>query len=158
MFKTLFRTTAALVALVSVQPALANAGVRLTNSVSRVELQTAANGTVERKILPATMVTPGDQLIFTISYQNNGAQKASQFKITNPLPHSVEYTGAEDETAEVSVDSGATFGKLGQLSVKNADGSLRPALPGDVTHLRWTLPTDLQPGGSGQVSFNARLK
>ncbi len=158
MFKKLVHTAAALAALTCVHPALANASVRLTNSVSRVELQTAANGAVERKILPATMVTPGDQLIFTINYQNDGKQNASQFKITNPLPPSVEYTGTDDDSIEVSVDGGATYGKLDQLSVKDSDGSMRPAQSNDVTHLRWTLPNDLQPGGKGEVSFNARLK
>ncbi len=47
-----------------------------------------------------------------------------------------------DEAAaqtEVSVDGGAHWGRLGELTVAGDDGNQRPAGIDDVTHMRWVF-------------------
>ena len=76
---------------------------------------------------PPGVVTPGDQLVFVLSYRNNGAAPAADFTVTNPLPDSVSFAGTESAGAVYSVDGGRNWGALAALQVRNADGSSRPA-------------------------------
>jgi uncharacterized repeat protein (TIGR01451 family) len=103
-------------------------------------------------------VTPGDRLLFVLSYKNMGAQPASDFVVTNPVPAAVAYTGSEDETPMVSVDGGKTWGALASLSVTQADGTTRAAAPRDVTHVRWALGRAIPAGQGGKLSFRGVVK
>jgi uncharacterized repeat protein (TIGR01451 family) len=134
-------------------------GVQLTNTVfKQVESKTAA-GKVEIKLAPVGMVTPGDRVRFIMGYRNSGSKPASNIIITNPVPMEVAYTGPQEGgEPQVSVDGGKTFSTLSALSVKNADGTARPARTSDVTHVRWQIARVIAPGEAGQVSFNGQLK
>jgi uncharacterized repeat protein (TIGR01451 family) len=109
-----------------------------------------------RRVLePPRALSSGDRLVFVLSYRNGGAKPASDLIITNPVPDGVAFAGVEDETAEVSVDGGLNWGKLGILSLRGADGVVRPSRAEDVTHVRWRIASAVPSGQGGELSFRA---
>ncbi len=108
-------------------------------------------------------ITPGDRVVFTLRYQNKSALPATGFRATNPMPGPVQFVAATEDWAEVSVDGGATWGKLADLLVvsKAADGvtqTMRAATAEDVTHVRWVFKDAIAPGGEGTVSYRGVVK
>jgi uncharacterized repeat protein (TIGR01451 family) len=112
--------------------------------------------------VPAAMVVPGDEVIYTLNYTNVGEEPADSVIITDPVPEHMVYTEGSAEGADTvitfSVDKGATYGLPAVLTVAGADGKERPAKGSDYTHIRWTLQRSLAPGEKGGVSFRARLE
>ncbi len=99
------------------------------------------------------VVTPGDRLVVLLSYRNGGAQPATGFTLTNPIPAAVSFTGTDDKSAAVSVDGGKSWGTLESLEVVASDGTRRPAVATDVTHIRWSLSQPIAAGSGGELSF-----
>jgi uncharacterized repeat protein (TIGR01451 family) len=104
------------------------------------------------------IVTPGDKLDFELSYRNVGAEPATGFTITDPIPASVAFAGGESEGAVFSVDGGRTWGPLVALRVAQPNGASRPATPADVTHVRWVFARPIPAGATGSVSFRGVVK
>ena len=117
----------------------------IENGVSKVEL-------AEPKV-----VIPGDRLLFTTRYRNEGTQSVTNFVVTNPLPSAVALSGEQTSGTEVSVDGGKTWGQLGALKIAGAEGTERTATASDVTHLRWTIPA-IAPGASGEVQYHGIVR
>jgi uncharacterized repeat protein (TIGR01451 family) len=103
-------------------------------------------------------VTPGDRLVFILSYRNAGPVPAKHFVVTNPLPEAVAYAGTPDESAVFSVDGGRNWGALSALTLREMDGRLRNARPEDVTHIRWTMREAVPAGGQGKLSFRGIVR
>jgi uncharacterized repeat protein (TIGR01451 family) len=109
------------------------------------------------------IVVPGDRVVFTLKYANQGTTPATGFRATNPMPGPVQFLAANEDWAEVSVDGGKNWGRLNSLniSVKGVNGapdSTRPAAPEDVTHVRWVFLNAIAPGTSGTVSYKGVIK
>jgi uncharacterized repeat protein (TIGR01451 family) len=104
------------------------------------------------------IVTPGDKLVFELSYRNVGAQPATGFTITDPLPSSVAFAGGESEGASFSVDGGRTWGPFAALRIALPNGSSRPATSADVTHVRWVFARAIPAGAAGSVTFRGVVK
>lgn len=109
------------------------------------------------------IVVPGDRVVFTLNYANNGATPAAGFRATNPMPAPVQFLNAMEDWAEVSVDGGVNWGALSSLTVavKKADVSgeaVRPASAEDVTHVRWVFKSAIAPGTKGKVSYRGLIK
>lgn len=138
-------------------PALAAPGdVALQGDVKQ-EKTVVENGAHKRVLITPKKVVPGDKLIFSTAYKNNGTAPVDHFVVTNPLPAAVSYSPEGAQNAEVSVDGGKTWGQLAALKVKDAKGVLRAAQPEDVTHVRWTVAV-IAPGASGSVSYHAVVR
>ena len=114
------------------------------------------------RLVPITKVVPGDEVIYTITYVNKGAQPTERVVVTDPIPPEVTYVDGSAFGAgtdiEFSADKGKTWGKPGTLKVKGADGKERAAVAADFTHVRWKLAAAVQPGQKGFVRFRAVLK
>jgi uncharacterized repeat protein (TIGR01451 family) len=52
-----------------------------------------ADGSVATILEAPKLVVPGDQLVFVVRYKNVGAQPASNFTVTNPIPRAVAFSG-----------------------------------------------------------------
>jgi uncharacterized repeat protein (TIGR01451 family) len=104
------------------------------------------------------IVTPGDRLVFELSYRNVGAEPATGFTITDPIPSSVAFAGDESAGAIFSVDGGRTWGPLAALRVAQPNGGSRPAAISDVTHIRWVFARPIPAGAAGSVSFRGVVK
>lgn len=148
----------ALVALLSPVAAHAAAGVSLDSKVlvERVVISPDGESVTTRE--EPEVVTPGDRLVFVLSYRNNGDEPASDFVMTNPMPDSVAFAGTDDPNAIVSVDGGKTWGQLQSLTVAQPDGISRPAQTADVTHIRWSFSQPVPSGAAGELSFRGVVK
>ncbi len=140
----------------------AAAQVTLSNSVKKVENLVDEDGRVERQLVDATRVVPGDELRYTITFTNNGGEvvDAGSVVITNPIPESTEYldgTAFGAGTEIVFSTDGERFAAASELMVEK-DGSEALASAKDYATIRWTFGPELKPGETGHVSFNVRLK
>ncbi len=147
----------ALLALVSTAPVFA-APLELASDVFVEREQKRPDGSVATILEEPKLVVPGDQLVFVVRYKNVGAQPASKFTVTNPIPRAVAFSGTADGTEIVSIDGGKNWGFLSQLKVGKADGTFRPALPGDVTHVKWNLNQTLAAGSAGKHVFRGVVR
>lgn len=143
----------ALLALLAPAAAAAADDVSLTSKVLVERTRPGADGKPVVVREEPGVVTPGDRLVFVLGYRNRGSEPATGFTLTNPIPPSVEFTGSDDGSALVSVDGGRSWGPLASLKVVQADGSSRPAVPADVTHIRWSFDRPIAPGSVGELSF-----
>jgi uncharacterized repeat protein (TIGR01451 family) len=147
-----------LLALLLPGAALAQSQVALTSNVLVERTVTDANGAARTALEAPGIVTPGDRLMFVLAYRNNAATPATAFEVTNPIPDSVSFSSSESAGSVLSVDGGRTWGELGALRVRNADGTSRPATAADVTHVRWRLVQPIPAGGTGELRFRGIVK
>jgi uncharacterized repeat protein (TIGR01451 family) len=116
------------------------------------------NGKMKNTLAAPERVLPGEALVFMLEYRNTAKTPASGFVINNPIPANVIYTGVEQPWATVSVDGGKSFGALAALKVAKPDGTLRAALPSDVTAVRWQFAQPIAPAASGRVMYFGMVK
>lgn len=147
---------AILLALLTPSAAFAQSKVTLDSHAFVEKVSTDAQGRPSTALQEPKIVTPGDRLLFVLSYRNNGSAPATQFVINDPIPQSVVFASAEDN-ATVSVDGGKTFGALASLQVRQSDGTMRAATPADVTNVRWMIAS-IAPGAGGKLSFRGVVK
>lgn len=136
--------------------------LQISNQVFQEIEVTNGSGVKQKKTVPAATIVPGTEVIYVITYKNTSTQPAVNVMVTNPLPKQLSYqsgsAAGDNSKFEVSVDQGNSFGVLPGLNVAGAGGKPRPAQPGDVTHLRWTLASAVPPGKEGTLSYKAVLK
>lgn len=138
-------------------PTAAFAQVSIDSIVQVERTIPMANGQVKVVREDPKLVTPGQKIVFTLSYKNKGSTPASDFTITNPIPSSVEFLAAETAGASYSVDGGKSWGPINALKVKDAKG-VRAASAADVTAVRWVMTKPIPAGGAGQVSFRGVVR
>lgn len=141
------------------------ARVLLTSDALIERIEVGDNGQEKSSLKKPSdvIVTPGDRVVFTLKYKNQGALPATGFRATNPMPGPVQFIAVVEDWAEVSVDGGKNWGKLANLTVqaKSADGLTdiaRAAAVEDVTHVRWVFPNAIPPGGEGTLSYRGVVK
>lgn len=131
--------------------------VVLLGDVKAVKTVAGPDGKERTELVEPNTIVPGDRLIFGTDYANKGSEPVTNFTVTNPLPGAVRLAPDADPALTVSVDGGKTWGMLGALTVKNADGLTRPATQADVTHVRWVLAS-IAPGASGRLTYPAIIR
>jgi uncharacterized repeat protein (TIGR01451 family) len=152
----------ALTVLMAFAASSASAQVRLENTIKKVETFVNSAGTVERRLVDAMSVVPGDELQYTVHFVNNGTQPvdAGTIVITDAIPAHTEYLDgtAFGSGTQVwfSVD-GEMFASPADLSLVK-DGVEVNASASQYRSIRWNFGPALQPGASSYVSFNVRLK
>jgi uncharacterized repeat protein (TIGR01451 family) len=124
---------------------------------SDVQLVRPASDGGEAQLVEPEGVVPGDTLVFTTSYRNEGSAPVSNFVIVNPV--SAELLLSEEATAqtEVSIDGGKNWGRLSELTVTDNESQERPANADDITHLRWVI-SEVVPAAAGTVQFSATVR
>lgn len=137
--------------------AFAQSPVTLSGDVKAVETTVDSEGNETTQLVTPDVIVPGDRLIFGTDYANNGAEPVENFVVTNPLPSAVRLAPDAAADLTVSVDGGASWGTLAELSVTAEDGTSRTATHSDVTHVRWTLAT-IAPGDSGRLEYPAIIR
>lgn len=128
--------------------------------VQKEEVVVNDTGDTERRLVDAETVVPGDDLVYTITFQNISDETAENVVITNPISASLTYVNGSafgpGAVIEFSVDGGENFDAPDELMVAANDGE-RPAEAADFTHVRWTMQNDIESGAQGLASFRARL-
>lgn len=157
MIRKLVFFAASLLAVPAAAQATANA-VAINSDVLVERTTTDANGRSQVTLEEPATVVPGDHLVFVLRYRNNGVQPATDFVVTNPLPSAVAFEASPDSAAVVSVDGGQTWGPLASLTVRDADGTARPARADEVTHIRWAFTQPIAAGEAGRLMFRGVVK
>lgn len=147
-----------LVALLAPMTVSAANNVALESTVLVERSVEQPDGTVELTLEDPARVVPGDNLVFVLNYENSSGEAVSNFVATNPLPQEVAFRDTNNSNATFSVDGGANYAPLSELTVTEEDGSVRPAVATDVTHVRWTFANPIPAGSSGQLSFRGVVK
>jgi len=128
--------------------------------VQKEEVTVNAAGETERHLVAADTVVPGEDVIYTITFENISDQPAENVVITNPISVDLTYVDGSafgpGTVIEFSVDGGKTFAAQDHLMVAT-DAGERPAQADDFTHVRWTMQSDLAVGAQGVARFRARL-
>ncbi len=128
--------------------------------VQKEEIVVTADGSTERRLVPAEAVIPGEQVFYTITFKNVGAAPAENVVITNPIAAELRYVDGSafgpGSEVQFSVDGGKSFAAAADLTVTEA-GETRPATAEDFTHIRWKLRSDLATGSQGTARFAAVL-
>ena len=151
------RILAAILLTVCAVPAAAAAQERPIKLQSDVKLVRQAPQGDAPELVAAEGVVPGDTLVFTTSYRNEGTSAISDFVIVNPVPSDLILTDEAAGATEVSVDGGKNWGPLTALTVVKEDGEKRPATAQDITHMRWVF-SSVAPSQTGEVQFSARVR
>ena len=120
------------------------------------------DGEKEIQLIEVGNAIPGDELIFTVTYTNQGTEPAENVVLVNPVPDHTIYldgsAGGDTTVITFSVDEGVSYDLPGSLTVTGDDGRQRAARTEDYTHIRWARTGSLPPGLSGNVYFRVRLK
>ena len=152
--KVLFGVLASFSALLAGSAAAQGKPVALE---SKVQLMRAAEDGGQPQLLEPENVVPGDTLLFTTNFHNEGTAVVTDFVVVNPVATSLQLTSEAAGQTDVSVDGGKTWGALSQLKVIDSEGEERTATIKDITHLRWKF-VQIQPGETGRVQFVAAVR
>jgi len=133
--------------------------IRLQHKAQQWERFTDESGAEQTRLVAASRVLPGEELLFTVTYTNTGNQPAENITIINPVPEHMDYVlrsaAGDDALVTFSIDGGESFATEQDLSVTDAQGTKRPAAAEDYTHIRWIVGSDVAPGTGGEVQFTA---
>jgi uncharacterized repeat protein (TIGR01451 family) len=127
------------------------------------EITVKEKGKTVKKRVPTKGVTPGEEIIYTLSYQNSGNEPATNVALSDPIPAGTVYiNGSATEKGELtfSIDKGKSFKKPTLLTYEvttAGKAEKRTASPDDYTDIRWILST-LAPGEKGSVSFRVKVR
>ena len=135
------------------------------NMVSEKEIMVEQNGKQVKKIVEAKETTPGEVLIYSITYKNKGDEVAKNVAIKNPIPEGTVYVvdSAQGSNADItfSIDKGLTFKKAGMLTYERKDATGKfiksKASYEQYSHVKW-LVQEVQPGKGGTVSYKVKVK
>lgn len=153
-------TAAAL--LVLPQFALAKPQVSLAMK-AETDVLVKKEGKVVRKRVAAKNVAPGKTVFYTVTYKNDGDQKATDVVIDNPIPAGAKYlpgSATGDGEITFSIDKGKTFNKPTLLTYQVKDGQKpvrKVASPDEYTNIRWVIPA-VDAGKQGQVGYQVVIK
>lgn len=134
----------------------------VVQTVAEKEVRTVnADGDVKTTMQPAEAVVPGDEVVYTVTFANEGDEPATNIVVTDPVPAQMRYVenSAFGPGTDItfSVDGGKTFAPRDDLAVTDARGNARPARASDLTHIRWGFRQVLAPGERGYARFKAVL-
>ncbi len=137
-------------------PALAQDRVKLESMVFVERSVPAMNGRMERRIEPADSLSRGDRVVLMVEWRATDRERQG-FAVTSPIPSSLSLQRVSHEGIDVSADGGRHWGKLGELQIRDAEGT-RLASPQDVTHLRWSVSPGEASLGTGRMTYRAIVR
>ena len=141
---------------------LAVASVTVENTIKKVHTFVNADGVVERQLIAAENVVPGDELQYTVLFSNEGevSVDAGTIVITDNIPQHTNYIEGSafgsGTQIQFSVD-GETFASSEELFIQQ-QGQRVLAGAKDYRAIRWNFNPSLEPGERGHVTFKVRLK
>ena len=118
------------------------------------------DGNTQTKRTRVDTAVPGDEIIYTTTFENISNKPAGNIVITNPIPNDTTYLMADGANTEItfSIDGGNEYATPDKLIVTANEGDTRPAMPSDYTHLRWVYKGELGVGETSKVIFRAVIK
>jgi len=160
MHKSLLILTA-LLSLAWISPAMAAGDISLKlTAMKEIIVQDKDGRDIVKHVKPEVM-TPGDVVVYTVTFANEGKQAKDDVVINDPIHPDIAYIEGSATGPGTSITfsvDGKTFGKEGELKVEDENGDMRIAEAAEYRHIRWTLNGALAAGKEGRGSFRARVK
>jgi len=154
--------TLAVIAATSLMVSGTASALTAKQSVEKEVVVQMPDGTESLTREPAEMVTPGERIVYTLSFTNDEAAPASDLVLTMPVPPEIKYMDGSATKAGAkivySADGGQTFASRTDLRKVGTDGNMRAAIAEDITHVRWTVAGPVAVGETGMLSFKGVLK
>ena len=146
-------------------PAAAWAKPQVTLSISaEKDIVIEENGQQVTRRVPIEEVTPGEIVIYTLGFKNEGDETATKVSIVDPIPEGTTYVAdSATKTGELtfSIDGGQSYQvpTLLAYEVTSSDGTKqqRTASPEQYTHIRWIIPA-IAAGEAGTLSFQVKTQ
>ncbi|MFN0023377.1 MAG: hypothetical protein ACKVS5_05695 [Parvularculaceae bacterium] len=156
------RTVFILAALMPLALSSAHASMSAQQVVEKEVTTVSATGEQTVKRVAADKVTPGETVVYSIRYKNDGAAPAADIVLVMPVPGEVSYVegsvaGGDEASVAFSADGGQTYVARGRLTIVEG-GETRPARGDEITHIKWTLTTPVPVKADGEVSYKAVLR
>jgi len=108
---------------------------------------------------PATHVSAGEEIYYTIRVRNPGKQPVTGITVTKRLPFGVLYRrgSAVGPACDVqfSIDGGTQFAPADRLGAATGEKPARKVPVSEYTHVRWILSRPLAPGATALLRFRA---
>jgi len=153
--------TTLIAGLVTSSIAFAEGEIELKTTAQQQVKAVDASGREVTKLVTASKVVPGDEVIYTITARNLSDQSVESVVIDDPIPEHMTYVMGsavgQGTMITFSVDGGKSFDRSENLVVTDTSGTSRAAEAKDYTDIRWTLDTALAPAATRSVSFRAKL-
>ncbi len=114
-----------------------------------------------KRLVPATKVVPGSEVIWTVTASNVCDKPAERVAINNPVPQHMSYVAdtAMGPGTEIAFSlDGKQYAAPDALTVREPDGKQRAARPDEISHIRWVFKNPLQPGAVAFARFRATVK
>jgi len=154
---TLLKLTTAALVMAAFGGAAHAAPATLTNEVMKETIGRDASGRVVNELVKPLKITPGDHVVYVVTYKNGAAKPATGVVVTNPIPSNLEYAGSDDTPAPLVTVDNKVFAPLSQLKARHS-GAPAAATPADVTAVQWVIAEAVPPGGQAKMTFRAKLK
>ena len=162
MNKMLFLTATTLFLASSLAWAAPKIEITLT---AEVEIKEVVDGKDVVNRIPATEAGPGQTIFYTLTYRNNGDEKATNVNLNDPIPKEtsllIDTVFGEGAAVTFSIDGGNTYNKptLLKYRIERSDGTFEDlvATPDQYSDIQWVL--DIVPAGSSRtVGFKSLVK
>ncbi|MGK0473345.1 MAG: putative repeat protein (TIGR01451 family) [Candidatus Azotimanducaceae bacterium] len=131
------------------------------SSIAEQEIQVVnKNGQKEVSRVPVETAVPGDEIIYTTTFENIINKPTGNIVITNPVPNDTTFQDASGANTDItfSVDGGKQYATPDKLVVKTQNDETRAAVPADYTHVRWVYKGELGVGKISEISFRTVIK
>jgi uncharacterized repeat protein (TIGR01451 family) len=159
--QTILLSGALVLTLLSASASAAQSAIKITSDVHELIEVTDEQGQPQQKAIAPDEIVPGDRILFTTSFKNNGAEASDKVIITNPIPSHTQYLAgsAKGEHCIItfSADGGKIWGNADTLKVRQKNGEFRAATAADYTHIRWKYAKALQPSEKKSITFETKL-
>jgi uncharacterized repeat protein (TIGR01451 family) len=124
-----------------------------------LRVEDGPGGRTLRSWEPATRLSAGDEVYYTIRVRNPGKQAVTGIVVTKRLPFGVHYMrgSAVGPACDVqfSIDGGTHFAAAEQLGAGGGGKPARKVPVSEYTHVRWVLSRPLAPGATALLRFRA---
>lgn len=152
---------ASLLALANLAHAADKGCIELKTVAESEQEYTTETGQKAKRLVPATKVVPGDEVIWTITAKNVCDKSADNIVIANPVPEQMSYVA----NSAIGVGSDITYSLDGKefaapaaIVVHDANGIRRTASPDEYRAVRWTYKGAFAPGATSFVRYRATVK
>ncbi len=160
-----YLATIVTLAVLGIMPSLALAKPLVNISIkAETEVTVKKDGKTVTKRVAATEVEPGNVIFYTISFRNDGDEKATNAVLENPIPKDTRYApGSAYGEGEItfSIDKGKSYNKPTLLTYEYKDKQGKPvtkiASPDVYTNIRWVIPV-IEAGKQGSVGYQTIVK
>ncbi|MEW4448151.1 hypothetical protein [Qipengyuania sp. JC766] len=116
-----------------------------------LQKKTQQAGRIVHSLEPAERLRRGDSVVLMLEWSAPGRSRS--FAVSSRVPRDLAFQRSNGRQAEVSVDNGRNWGRLGVLRT-----GARKAAPEDVTHVRWMVSDAEAAFGSGMMTYSAIVR